>query len=111
MAIPLATTTVTIKRVPRDDTRDGYDTQPAAATIAAGVRAHIGSPSGSDNITSGDRTVVRFAIDTDPTDLQADDTVIDDMTSEEYRCIWARTRHGLGLDHTTGAIEQVTGAS
>lgn len=109
--IPLATTTITITRIPRDDTRDGYDTQPEPDTIASGVRAHIGNPSGSDNITSGDRTVVRFAITTDPTDLQADDTVIDDNTGAQYRCVWARNRQGLGLDHTTGAVEQVAGAS
>lgn len=109
--IPLATTTVTIKRVPRDAARDGYDTQPAKTTIATGVRAHIGGPSGSQNLAAGDRTVVRFAITTDPTDLQADDTVIDEQTDQEYRCAWARGRQGLGLDHTTGALEQVNGAS
>lgn len=111
MSIPLATTTVAISRVPPDSTRDGYDTQPAADTIATGIRAHIGNPSGSQNITVGDRTVVRFAITTDPTDLQADDTVTDEWTGDTYRCVWARRRSGLGLDHTTGALEQIAGAS
>ena len=109
--IPLATTTVTIMRVPPDSTLDGYDTQPAAQTVASRVRAHIGNPAGTQNIVAGDRTVVQFPIDTDPTDLQADDTVTDDQTGEVYRCIFARTRHGLGLDHTKGALEQVGGAS
>ena len=111
MAIPLFTTTITITRVPRDDTRDGYDTPPDPDTIATGVRADIGAPSGSQNITTGDRTVVTFRLTADPTDLQADDTVIDDTTGDTYRCIWARQRRGLGLNHTTGALEQVSGAS
>lgn len=109
--IPIATTTITVKRVPADDTRDGYDTPPAAVTIATGVAASIGAPSGSQNITTGDRTVVTFKLTCDPTDLQADDSVVDDTTGEEYRCIWARQRQGLGLDHTTAALEQVEGAS
>lgn len=111
MSLPLATTTVAIARVPSDPTRDGYDTAPEPATIATGVRAHIGAPSGSQNITAGDRTAVTFTIDTDPTDMQADDTVTDERTGEVYRCVWARSRRGLGLDHTTGSLQQVAGAS
>lgn len=109
--IPLNTTTITIKRVASDGTVDGYDTQPAATDIASGVRANIGAPSGSQNIIAGDRTKVTFRLDADPTDLQADDQVFDDTTGDEYRCVWARQRHGLGLDHTVAALEQVEGAS
>lgn len=111
MSIPLATTTITVKRVPPDDTRDGYDAAPDPATIASGVAANIGAPSGSQNITTGDRTVVTFKLTCDTTDLQADDQVVDDNTGDTYRCIWARARQGLGLDHTTAALEQVEGAS
>lgn len=109
--IPLATTTITVSRVPRDPTRDGYDTAPAAVPVVAGLRAHIGSPSGSQNIATGDRTVVTFALDADPADIQADDTVTDDTTGQTYRVIWARSRVALGLDHVQGAIEQVGGAA
>lgn len=42
--IPLATTTISVKRVAADDTRDGYDPLPAPSTVAAGVRAHLSSP-------------------------------------------------------------------
>lgn len=109
--IPLATTTLSISRVPDDPTRDGTDTPPAAATVATGVRAVIGNPSGSQNITSGDRTVVTFPFTTDPADITADDTLTDEQTLDTYRVMWARTRHGLGLDHTEGECEQVAGAS
>lgn len=109
--IPMHTTTVTVTRVPRDSTRDGYDPAPDPDTIETGLRAHIGSPSGSQNITTGDRTVVRFVLSTDPADIQADDTVTDDRTGEVYRVVWARNRAALGLDHVQGAIEQVGGAS
>lgn len=109
--LPLATTTITVKRVPADPTRDGYDTPPAATTIASGVRAVIGNGSGSQNITAGDRTVVTFPFTADTTDVQADDTVIDETTGDTYRVEWARSRQGLGLDHTAGQLEQVGGAS
>lgn len=109
--IPLALTTVTVSRIPPDPTRDGYDTQPNAATVVAGVRAVVGHPSGSQNITAGDRTVVTFPFTTDPADITADDTITDDQTGTTYRVMWARPRVGLGLDHVEGECEQVQGAS
>lgn len=109
--IPLATTTLTVSRVPADPTRDGYDTQPAAAPVVTGLNAVIGNPGGSQNITAGDRTVVTFPLTTDPADIQADDTILDEQTGEQYRVMWARNRSGLGLDHVEGEVEQVAGAS
>jgi len=111
VSIPLALTTVTVSRVPADPTRDGFDPQPDPVNIATGIRAVIGNPSGSQNITAGDRTVVTFPFTTDPSDIQADDTITDDTTGDEYRVMWARTRAGLGLDHVEGECEQVQGAS
>lgn len=111
MAIPLATTTIAVSRVPPDATRDGYDTPPAPVIVATAVPAVIGAPSGSQDITYGDRTVVTFRLNCDPTDLRPGDTVTDEVTGETYRTLWARTRRGLGLDHTEGSLQQVSGAS
>jgi len=109
--IPISLTTVTVSRVTPDSTRDGYDPQPAPTTISSGVRAVIGNPGGSQNITAGDRTVVTFPFTTDPADITADDTLTDDVTGTTYRVMWARARTGLGLDHIEGECEQVEGAS
>lgn len=109
--IPVALTTVTVSRVTPEPTLDGYDVQPDPGTIVTGVRAAIGNPGGSQNITAGDRTTVTFPFTTDPADITADDTLTDEQTGEQYRVMWARTRTGLGLDHTEGECEQVAGAS
>ena len=110
MSLPFATTTLTVSRVPPDSTRDGYDPQPAP-TVLATVRGVIGNPSGSQNITAGDRTVVTFPFRTDPTDITADDTLLDNTNGLTYRVRWARNRYGLGLDHVEGECEQIQGAS
>lgn len=109
--IPLSTTTITVTRVPPDPARDGYDTQPAAAPVASNVRAVIGSYSGRQQITTGDRTVVTFTLRADPCDIRADDTVTDNGNGQTYRVIWARVRIALGLDHVEANLEQVAGAS
>lgn len=109
--IPLALTTITVSRVASDGTLDGYDPQPDPTTITTGLRAVIGNPGGSQNITAGDRTVVTFPFTTDPADIQADDTITDETTGTQYRVEWCRPRTGLGLDHVEGECEQVSGAS
>lgn len=109
MSIPLATTTISVARVAADPTRDGYDAPPAASTVASGVRAHIGRPAGNVNLAGGVRESVGFTLDCDPIVLTTGDTITDDRTGEQYTVLWARTRIGLGLDHTQAALQQVTG--
>jgi hypothetical protein len=109
--LPLATTTIDITRVAHDATRDGYDPRPNPTTVARNVRAVIGSPSGRQNISAGDRTVVTWSLRADPCDLTADDTVTDNTTGDTYRVIWARQRYELGLGYTAAGLEQVAGAS
>ncbi len=107
--IPFAVTTITVRRVAADPTRDGYDPAPAPTVTATAVRAVISSPSGMETLTAGERTTVTFTLTADPTDLRSDDTVTDDTTGETYRVEWTRQRRGLGLAHTTGRLKQVTG--
>lgn len=113
MAIPLALTTLTIQRVtpvPGDDSVvDGYDTEPAATTVASGIRAVIGQPSASVVLAGGDRIVYTASFACDPTDLRPGDWVID-STGTTYRCQYAVLNLGLGLSHTEGELRLVTGA-
>lgn len=99
MAIKLATTTITVSRVPVDPTRDSYDAPPAAVVVASGVRAHISSPSGTETQLGGTQAVENFRIDCDPVDATHVDTVTDERTGVTYEVLWAVSRYGLGLDH------------
>lgn len=110
MAVPLATTTITISRIPPDATRDGYDTPPSPTTVASGVRAHLSGPGKSTDPTGGLRVATIWRLDADPCDLRAGDTVVDDSTGSTFTAMNADTRYGLGLDHTVASLERVDGA-
>lgn len=93
-----------------DPTRDPYDAQPAPTQVAAGVRAHISSPSGEEVTVGGSRELVRFELSCDPVDLHHLDQVEDEQTGEVYQVEWARARVGFsGLAHTQAALQQVSG--
>lgn len=108
--IPLATTTISVKRVAADDDRDGYDPLPSASTVATGVRAHLSSPSGREDRAGGSRQTSTARLLCDPTDLLHTDTVVDDSTSLEYAVVGVEQHVGLGLDHTAAALQLVSGA-
>ena len=108
--IPLATTTVTVRRVPADDTRDGYDPPPAAEDVATGVRAHLSSPSGREDRAGGSRQTSAARLLCDPVDLRHTDTVIDDTTGAEWAVTGVATHVGLGLDHVAADLQRVSGA-
>lgn len=108
--IPLATTTITVTRVPADPARDAYDPAPDPVTVATGIRAVIGQPTAAVTLTGGDEVAYRFPLTCDPTDLQPGDTIVD-AAGIEYRLDWARLETGFGLDHMTGSLRIVTGAA
>jgi hypothetical protein len=109
--IPLATTTVSVWRLPADDTRDGFDTPSVRQQVATGLRAHIGSPSTRTDISAGDKVVTDWRLDTDPFDFADDDQLVDENTGETYRLLGAVRRSGFGLDHCEGRVRQISGAS
>jgi len=108
--ITVATTTISVLRVPADPERDPLDPQPPAEVIASGIRAHISTARGSEEVASGgSQEVVYFRMSCDPTDLQHTDQVRDEQTDEVYDVLWARERRGLGLDHVQAGMKQVAG--
>lgn len=111
MSIPLATTTITIRRPSVDPDRDPYEEDPDPQTVAEGVRAHISSPSGRDQIVGGEQSIVTFSLTCDPTDLQHTDTVIDDSSGEEFEVVWVKDRIGLGMDHVQASLRHVEGVA
>lgn len=107
--IPVATTTITVLRSDQDGTKDLRNPPTFSTTLAAGVRAVIGSPGGDEDTTSGQREEVNFRLDCDPVaSMRHDDRVVDEHTSETYEVIWVKQRYGLGLDHTVADLRQIT---
>lgn len=105
MALPLSTTTVTVKR--RPTTGDAFD-RPAHETIRTGLPATIGSHTGSETNGDGTSSQVTAPLVCDPFDLHHDDLVVDDTTGETWEVVWAARRNGLGIDHTAADLLQVT---
>lgn len=113
MSLPLATTTISVQRVTADlSTVDPYEVTAAPETVASGVRAHIGDPSGSELVAgAAAQQDISARLDCDPIDLHNTDVVVDDLTGETYEVVWTRARAGFGLDHTVAGLRQVTGAT
>lgn len=96
-------------RKPADATRDPYDAQPAAATVAAGVRAHFSSPRGSEVVRGGSQVEISDKLTADPVELLNTDQVLDESTQLVYDVVWVSRRQGLGLDHTAAGLRRVKG--
>jgi hypothetical protein len=110
LSIPVATTRITVLRVPADPERDPTDAQPDAEVVRSGVRAHISTSRGREVIGGAStQEVVYFRLSCDPVDIQKDDQVRDEQTDEVYEVEWARLRQGLGLDHEEAGLKQVKG--
>lgn len=111
MAIPLATTTITVERVALLATADPYDAATASPeTVATGVRAHLSSPGGLETQRGQSaQEDVAWRLACDPCDMTNDCVVVDDATGDRFEIEWARLRTGLGVDHIEAALRQVTG--
>lgn len=113
MSLPLATTTISVLRLPDDDPsnpRDGADDPPERSKVATGIRAQIGSPSGTENRQGGNRTVMRYALHCDPFDFKPTDQIQDEATGTVYDLDWAETRRAL-IPHTVGGLTRTRGAA
>lgn len=106
--IPLATTTVTVRRPAAG--ADPYEAG-TPALVATGIRAHIGSPSGADVRVGGDQQVITDRLNADLCDIAHGDTITDDRNQVTYAVVWVRRRIGLGLDHLVAGLVQAEGAA
>lgn len=107
MTIPLATTTITVEATTEAEPGEGRTT----ATVATGVRAVIGSPSGAERYAPGGGTSrITHTLNADPCPELVDNTfvVVDELTGQRFEVEWVQHRNGLGLDHTkAGLVEHV----
>jgi hypothetical protein len=114
VTLPLATTTITIRRPPAsDDGADPYDAKGAAVTVATGVRAVFSSPAGRELGPTGSAEAVDWRLLADPCDLRHYDTVVDETTAKPYGVVWAkaRTDGDGGLDHVVAGVDEIEGAA
>lgn len=117
MAIPLATTTIAVRRLPAqnpNDWRDPTDEQPDRTVVATGVRAHISTSSGREAVQAGaSQELVAFRLACDPiaVGLHHEDEVLDEVSGEVFQVVWTHARSALGLDHIEAALTQVSGVA
>lgn len=114
MALPLATTTISVLRRSYADEMhaDPYDNPEASVTppaIATGVRAAIGGGTGSQVVAGGVQTTTVFPFACDVTDLVYTDWIKDETTGELYRVEWVQ-QSGTFLSFLKGQLKQVRGA-
>lgn len=101
--IPLATTTITVEATTEDEPGEGRTFE----TVATGVRAVIGSPSGAELAQPGGGTsTITDVLDCDPCPELLDHTnvVVDEATGLRYEVAWVKPRTGLGLDHVKAGL-------
>lgn len=101
MAIPVATTTITVRRRQAQYEADAdlpYAEPPELAytTVATGVRAVLSLPrmhETAEGSTVANRAIFRFMAD--PADVEMFDLVEDEKTGQLYEVIWVTARTGL----------------
>jgi hypothetical protein len=105
----IVTTTVTLTRPAADG--DPYEA-PTLTTTAAGVPAHISSPSGDDLKVGGDKEVITaVAYLPAGTDVVRTDRITDDNQGTAWEVSWLQARRGLGLDHVQVGLRVVSGGA
>lgn len=111
MALPLATTTVTVSRsvLPDPDTDPTDADYPTPSVVQTGLRATIGTPSASASDQGGTRVVYTAQMTTDPADIRPRD-LITDADGTQWSVLWARNSGALGLQITQARLQLVTGA-
>lgn len=105
MAIPYASTTISVLRMPaaqQDAEPYQTDTEATRTVIATGVRAVIWSP-GSERqrkqVKGGEQALIKARLTCDVTDLKVQDWVKDAVTGEIWKIDSVLKRVVLGLDH------------
>lgn len=128
MSILRSTTTITVVRSSSsgavadvvDRLSDSYGlveggvpstTLPPAA-VAAGVRANIGSPGGTEQILGGNQETVSYRMQCDPVDLLPTDQVVDESTRLVYDVVTSVPRAAFpGREYTQVTLSRSRGAA
>lgn len=113
MALPLATTTVTVLRPPTsDDYAEPYGGTRTAdlVEVESGVRAALDVPvardAGREYRAGGEQTLTEFRFAVDPCDVRNTDYMRDDRTGVLYRVTWV---FEFADSHIEGGLRLVEG--
>lgn len=105
MSLPTATTTISVLRQTQPGTLDAIDLASVVwSTVSAGVRAVLGSPSGSETVTAGSSETVTARLACDPVSVRHGDRIYDEQTATTWDVTWTARRYGLGLDHVVAEL-------
>lgn len=78
--------------------------------ITTGLRAHIGSPAGTENIVGGDMESVEFKATTDPFDIEPRDQILDERNGVTYDVITAVKRDEISfMSHSQVTLNRQRG--
>lgn len=109
MVLPITTTRITIS-TPAGAT-DPYE-QPTYTTVATGVPAVIGVPTGREQIVGGQRAVTDRLLHADPgTTIAHNARIIDETTGTTYEVAWVAERYELGIAYLIAGLNVTVGAS
>lgn len=108
MSLPLASTTVTVRRSTGVANADDYDAAVAPATLTSGLRAHLSSPTGRATQDAGAGEAIDRLLYVDVTDLQRGDAVVDAATAATWHVVWVQRVAGVGLDHMVAGVVRTT---
>lgn len=115
MAIPAATTTITVKGYGDADDSDPYERSAVLSTKATGVRAVIEPMPGSTSVqAAGEQVVNRLRLICDPCAIGFQDVVVDDLSGRQYRVVFIHpvpdpVRGGYSTGHVEGVLDLVEG--
>jgi hypothetical protein len=110
MALPLATTTIAVKRLPAAVLNaEPYGVAVPLTTIASGVRAVLGKPRMVERVSSGEQAEMVLELRCDPTDIEHLDQVVDERIGRVYEVVGAELRTGVGMDFVQATVKRVQG--
>ncbi len=105
--IPLATTTISVLRVPPGDVYDEpYGTPAARTAVSTGTRAVIDRGRGAERVAGGEQSSLDLTLTADPVDLNHTDQVRDDTTNTIYQVTYVVTYWD---SHLEAGLRVVTG--
>lgn len=124
MSILKATTTISVLRASSatgtdvvDRLADSYGTDTETTTrpqavVSRGVRANIGSPSGTEQIMGGNQEIVAYKMQCDTVELIPTDQIRDESTGLIYDVVTAAQRSAFaGREYTQAILSRSRGAA
>lgn len=109
MALPLATTAVTIERP--ETGIDPFEDQLWSVVDSSVVGTISGSSGSGRDVGGAQQTLSARLFVNEGTDVRKADRVTDEVSGDVWRVLWVRKRYELGLGHIVAGLEAVEDAA